>query len=402
MLMKKVFQSNLLDPIDSGFIIYDLDFLTNKMVDLKNAFPGHWLHTSAIKACPLPNILSFVHKKFHLGAEAASIEEVKLAIDCQIPAHLIIYDAPIKTMSELEFALKNNIHINADSFEECDQIAEIIKFYPNARVGLRINPAVGSGKIQFTSVATKDSHFGVLLDGNENKIRDYFLKFPWLNGIHVHIGSQGMSLETLAQGVGVVFNFAQTLPGLKYFDMGGGLPVAYRPSDVVYSFHDYAILLKKHIPQLFETKLIIITEFGRSLYAQAAIAVSHVEFIKNPNYIACHFGADLFLRKIYKPLDWYHKLSVINSIGEEKKSPFKTYKISGPLCFSGDVLEKEIEIPEVEKNDFLIYHDVGAYTLSMWSRHCSRAIPKVIGVLEDKCFILKKRETREQLFQFWT
>lgn len=80
------------------------------------------------------------------------------------------------------------------------------------------------------------------------------------------------------------------------------------------------------------------------------------------------------------------------------------YWVAGPLCFSGDVVARDVELPVVEAGDYIIIHDTGAYTLSMWSRYNSRQIPKVIGYHNDtnQFEILKKRETYNDLIRFWS
>ena len=56
-----------------------------------------------------------------------------------------------------------------------------------------------------------------------------------------------------------------------------------------------------------------------------------------------------------------------------------------------------------EEGDFILIHDTGGYTLSLWSRHTSRQIPKVLGYQNDgeQFKILKKRESLEDVYNFW-
>jgi len=118
-----------------------------------------------------------------------------------------------------------------------------------------------------------------------------------------------------------------------------------------------------------------------------------------------HVGADLFLRKCYRPDDWHHEIIVLDSHGNIKTGIDKNkYMIAGPLCFAGDVIATEIILPPVEQGDYIIIQDTGAYTLSMWSRYNSRQIPKVIGYFnEGKTFeILRERESLDTLLAFWS
>ena len=118
-----------------------------------------------------------------------------------------------------------------------------------------------------------------------------------------------------------------------------------------------------------------------------------------------HVGADLFLRKCYNPDDWHHHITVVDKNGKLKTgTDINKYIVAGPLCFAGDVIARDLELPVVEEGDYILIHDTGAYTLSMWSRYNSRQMPKVIGYSteHDTFEIIKGRETKEDLFAFWS
>src|SRR6056297_749342 len=115
----------LIDPEkDTTIIFYDHDFLKAKIQELNDSFPSDTLHTSAVKANPLVNVLEEVNA-LGLGAEVASEGELYLAQKAGFGNRKIILDSPAKTMAELTYALKNNIHINADSLMELDKIAKL-------------------------------------------------------------------------------------------------------------------------------------------------------------------------------------------------------------------------------------------------------------------------------------
>jgi diaminopimelate decarboxylase len=58
----------------------------------------------------------------------------------------------------------------------------------------------------------------------------------------------------------------------------------------------------------------------------------------------------------------------------------------------------------VAPGDLVVIRDVGAYTLSMWSRHCSRSMPRVVGYERDgtRFCTLRNRETPEGITRFWS
>ncbi|MBE0654358.1 MAG: diaminopimelate decarboxylase, partial [Bacteroidales bacterium] len=330
----------------------------------------------------------------------------------------IVFDSPCKTREEIEFALLNDIHINADSLNELERIDSLIKKTASkSSIGVRINPQVGNGLIKSTSVADLISKFGVPLEPNREKLMACFRMYPWLTGVHLHIGSQGMPIPLLTMGVKKVMEFTQEVnrllegPGnqkrISIFDIGGGLPVSYRFDQSPVSMKEYRAALEKEVPELFSGDFRIITEFGRYIHTNAGWAASRVEYVKKEadyNILMTHLGADFMLRECYNPQDWHHEITVLDSEGN-LKDPVKTQKyfIAGPLCFAGDIIGHDIELPAVNEGDYIVIHDVGAYTLSMWSRYNSRQTPLVIGYSEeDETFeVLKNRENVNQVIGFW-
>ncbi|MEM9042884.1 MAG: diaminopimelate decarboxylase, partial [Actinomycetota bacterium] len=78
------------------------------------------------------------------------------------------------------------------------------------------------------------------------------------------------------------------------------------------------------------------------------------------------------------------------------------WTVAGPLCFAGDVIGRNVPLGDVEPGDRVVIHDVGAYTYSMWSRHCSRSMPAVIGVRDDAVTQLRMPERPEDIARMWS
>ena len=79
--------------------------------------------------------------------------------------------------------------------------------------------------------------------------------------------------------------------------------------------------------------------------------------------------------------------------------------VAGPLCFGGDLIGRSARLPRVDAGDFVVIHDSGSNTMSMFSRHCSRAAPAVYGYREQDgdlaVLLLKAAETAEDVMRFW-
>jgi diaminopimelate decarboxylase len=415
--IEKAFQSvisnRLIREEDTVVICYDLSFLEERIRHLISLFPPSAIHGIAMKANPLVKILE-ICKALNAGVEVASLGELVIARKAGYPPGKIIYDSPVKTISDLEYALKEGVHINADSFMELERIKKLKeRLISGSTIGIRINPQIGVGTILESSVAGEYSKFGIPIKYRRNELINAFREHPWLTGVHLHIGSQGCSLEMLIRGIRILFDFVKEVNDhlgrqqINIFDIGGGLPVSYSGSTTPISMEEYARTIQHLFPLLFTVHYSLFTEFGRWIHVNAGWVATRVEYVKNDpgiNTAMIHAGADLFLRECLNPTDWGHEYLVLDKNGNLKRGQdANPYNLAGPLCFSGDILAKNVELPIVDEGDYIIIKDAGGYTFSMWSRYNSRQTPRIIGYYNDgaQFEILKERESFEDLIRFW-
>ena len=118
----------------------------------------------------------------------------------------IVFDSPVKTSHELGIALKKGVLINANSFQELDRIATHPELKQSiSKIGIRVNPQIGKGKILSTSVGDTKSKFGVPLQESKQQLITYYKKYDWLIGIHFHVGSQGISVAQLVATAKIMY-----------------------------------------------------------------------------------------------------------------------------------------------------------------------------------------------------
>ena len=229
------------------------------------------LHCFAVKSCPLAYVL---HRavQLGLGLECASIAEVKQALRCGCAPQRVVFDSPCKTRAELRFALSHRVHVNVNSLGELDKVAGVVAEWATqgrgsearGSVGLRINPLVGAGAIAELSTATAHSKFGVPLlpigtpgsAAQRRTVLDLFEKHPFLTGLMCHVGSQGMPLSTMTEGVRRLLAFADEVDAacggrIELIDIGGGLSVNYEGDLSDPTLGAYAAALAAECPSLF-------------------------------------------------------------------------------------------------------------------------------------------------------
>jgi diaminopimelate decarboxylase len=396
-------------------LVHDLDLMEARALALARCFPATALHAVAIKANPVLAILRPLVAA-GLGLEAASWEEVELARAAGCPPSRIVFDSPAKTRTELRRALDLGVRINLDNLDELARVAEAAPPYSSiggrAEVGLRLNPAVGTGAIASTSVAARGSRFGMPWPASPDALVACLRAHPWLVGLHVHVGSQGCPLPQLVEAARMVALLRGVLherlgrPQIRWIDIGGGLPTDYGQGTAVPSLDEYVAALRRDVPALFEPDVRIVTELGRALQTGCGFAVSRVEYTKEVDgrrLATVHVGADLLLRTAYAPADWPHELVVLDPEGRPRQGEPAPWTVLGPLCFAGDVIARDRPLPAITEGDLLVVRDTGGYTLGMWSRHCSRGIPELVGLRGDPPRLqrLRPRETAQDIVRFW-
>lgn len=378
-----------------SFSIVDFDAMTRIMEDLHSAFPDHFSHAFAVKANYFKQVLIKL-KSLGTHAEVAGPGEFEVARLAGFePAHMV-FDAPAKTVEEIETALKLGVTLNIDNDQEFQRIKQRENLIEkNATIGVRINPQIGAGSVQLSSTATQTSKFGIgLCDaGNRDWLINTYLENEWLNAIHTHTGSVGCPLPLMAQGVRTVVDLVLEInqkagfKKIKVIDIGGGLPVSFTSDEDTPSFSDYARILHESSPELFTGEYKVITEFGRSIIAKAAYSLAKVEYTKvtGGRHIALtHAGAHNMMRIVFQPVDWARRVSALDRDGIQKSGELIPQDVAGPCCFAGDIIAHERPLPLLVPNDYIMVHDTGAYCFSNHFYYNAMAPDPVYSVHIDR------------------
>ncbi len=386
---------------EGAVMVHDLDFLQARLARLQGLLPSA-LHAVAVKANPVVALLEGLVAA-GAGLETASTGELAVAAAAGCPPERVVFDSPAKTPRDLRAAIDAGLRLNADNLEEVTRLAALS---PSGRVGLRVNPEVGAGSIAATSVAGPRARFGVPLSA-EGAITEAFRQHPFLDGLHVHTGSQGMPLDLVLEGVKRVLALRQRLEAalgraIPTVDVGGGVPVAYTGDHPAWSVEEWADGLRSAgataVPEL-------ITELGRWVQAPAGFALSRVEYLRSVNgrtIATLHVGADLLLRRAYVPAQWPVEVVALDEAGGLLEGELEPVDLVGPLCFAGDVIGEAVTLPRLRPGCVVALREVGAYTLSMWSRHCSRPMPGVVGVRGEEVLTLLAAESPADVAALWS
>lgn len=372
-----------------GFI--DTEGVRESVEALRSAFAGtpQVLHTFAAKASSLVPVLRLL-ASCGMGCEVASPGELRLALDAGFAPSTIVLDSPAKTREEIRLALALGVAVNADSFDELRRIDALRSSASPSVLGLRVNPQVGGGSIGAMSTATATSKFGVPLrdPGARAAVVRAFAERPWLTRLHAHVGSQGCPLELIASGVSETYRLAEEINAhlgerrITSLDIGGGLPVNFADDEVRPTHADYVTALRTAVPDLFDGKYELVTEFGRSLLAKNGFIGALVEYTKDAGgrrIALTHAGAQTATRTVLMPEAWPLRVGAFGPDGLPRTGPRLVQDIAGPCCFAGDVVAHGRELPELREGDFVVLYDTGAYYFSAPWAYNSLPRPAVYG-----------------------
>lgn len=385
---------------DTAFIGVDLDVLGAQLASLRNAFPDSVRHSIAIKTMPHPEMLAHLID-LGFGLEAASLEEVQLALAAGAAPSDLIFDSPVKTRSEIAWCQANlpGALLNANS------IAELHRYpaSPSFQVGLRINPEVATGAPTEFDVSGERSKFGVAISTPRPVLVDACID-AGVTALHMHIGSQVPTCDAHVEAVGRLLDVAAELDAVRAerrddrrittLDIGGGMRSEV-DGDAVMSL--YGQRLRAERPSLFDYD--VRTEFGQWVQANAGWAATRIESVEEraAPMAFVHLGADYFVRDVYGASGASsYGFAVVRPDGRvamagDDAEATRPYDVVGPLCFAGDVLARDLVLPELDEGDWLVIAGTGANTLGLWSRHCGRAVPTVVASAGGDCVVWSGR-----------
>jgi len=397
---EKVKVEDLARKFATPLYVYSYHTLIGHYLKLKEAFKGiDPLICYSVKANSNLAILKALVDK-GAGLDIVSGGELFRAIKVGCPAERIVYASVGKTDSEIEEAIKRGIlFFNVESFPELENINQIARnLNRRVNVAVRINPDVEPKTHKFITTGKITNKFGIDFVTAE-KILIRYQSFPNVNikGLHIHIGSQITESAPYAAAITKMVNFIAKLRkkgiSLEYLNIGGGLGIIY-DKETPQTAKKFA---QRISPLLKKTGLKIILEPGRFIVGNAGILVTKVLYLKDTpkkKFVIVDAGMnDLVRPALY---DAYHNIVPLY-LSAKNAGLAEKVDVVGPICESGDFFAKERRVPRLKEGDYLAIMSTGAYGFSMSSNYNSRRRAEEVLVIKDQSFVIRKRESWEDL-----
>ena len=328
------------------------------------------------------------------GADIVSGGELQRALRAGIAAADIVFSGVGKSDAEIDAALAAGIgRFNVESRAELDALQRIAAARGcTAVAAVRINPDVDAQTHAKISTGKAENKFGVSVA----EARSWFAaraSFPnvRLDGLHMHIGSQLLSLEPVREALARMGALWKELDAAGHhiasLDVGGGLGVRYREGEHAPDAREYADAIRSAF-QGFCGRILV--EPGRWLVAEAGILLSHV-LLEKQGEARRFLVLDAAMNDLLRP-SLYEAWHDIVRIGNNDARERLTYDVVGPVCETGDTFAQERELPRCEAGDLVAILGAGAYGASMASTYNTRPLAAEVLVDNDRYALVRKRQ----------
>lgn len=386
------------------------DYQTPLFVYSRATIERHW-HAFDQAAGNLPHMICYAVKansniavlnvlaRLGSGFDIVSQGELARVIAAGGDPKKVVFSGVAKKSSEIAYALKQGIYcFNVESAPELERINHVAQSLNlSAPISLRVNPDVDAGTHPYISTGLKENKFGIAIDEAPALYKHAAsLSHIDVKGVDCHIGSQLTEVKPFLDALERVLHLVDTLKQqgieLSHIDVGGGLGVNYQQESPPHP-NDYAKAIAEKLAGYTQT---LIFEPGRAIMANAGILVTEVEFLKTNQ--DKHFAiVDAAMNDLIRP-SLYQAWQAIIPVELNHTAPTQQYDIVGPVCETGDFLGKERDLA-IAQGDLLAVRSAGAYGFTMSSNYNSR--PRAAEVLVDgkQSYLIRKRETIEQLWQ---
>jgi diaminopimelate decarboxylase len=329
-----------------------------------------------------------------LGCDVASGGELELARRAGFDPARIYLHGNAKSEGELQEALRAGVgHVVLDSFDDLVRLEALAAQEGRQQaVLIRVTPGVAGDTHHAISTGQADSKFGFSVEEARDAIaRLHSAPHLELAGLHFHIGSQLLDLEPFAEAVRAV---AQLDPDLPVYNVGGGLGVAYLASQRPPSVAEYVEAVVDAVHRWLGEDKRLILEPGRALVAQSTVTLYTVQTVKRnvSSWVAVDGGMSDNLRPMLYGAG-YDAL-----IADRPLSPgTERCHLVGKHCESGDVIVRDLLLPDPAPGDVVATPVTGAYGYALANNYNSVPRPPVIFCREGNARLVVRRETYQDL-----
>ena len=385
------------------FHIYDEKGIRENARRLKTAFKSvnGFKEYFAVKALPNPFILKIL-KEEGFGADCSSLPELLLSEKVGLVGENIMFSSNDTPAREYRKAKELGAIINLDDISHIEFLEKHAGL-PEL-VCCRYNP----GPLRKGNVIIghpEEAKYGFTREQLFEGYRMLKAKGVKRFGLHTMVASNELDndyfVETARMLLDLVVDIsAEVGINFDFINMGGGIGIAYKPTDKPVSYekiadgvaqayeetiHKYGL----HPPKVF-------MECGRIITGPYGYLVSTV--LHKKNTYKKFIGLDASMANLMRPAIYgaYHHLTVL---GKENAPHDHIYDVTGSLCENNDKFAIDRMLPEIEIGDIVAIHNSGAHGHAMGFNYNGKLRSAELLLRENgKVVQIRRAETPEDYF----
>ncbi|MBS5861464.1 diaminopimelate decarboxylase, partial [bacterium] len=378
--------------------------------DYKKAFSGYEkinMMFASKSLCTMATSAILAQEGF--GFDVVSAGEIYTVYKAGVDMSKVLFNGNNKSFDELTLALELGVgRISVDNFFELALLDEIAKSQKKTvDILLRITPGIECHTHEYIQTGHLDSKFGFDLTQIDEAVELILNNYTnlRLHGLHAHIGSQIFETKVYHDEIEILIKEIARLDekfGLKLdeINVGGGLGVKYTEEDLPPSTFEIAEViinsLNENIKKYGIEPPALFLEPGRSIISTAGITLYTIGSSKQVPHGKKYVAVDGGMADNPRPSMYQAKYSA-EIANKKENAALQTVTIAGRFCESGDILIKNINLPEPVEGDILCVYNTGAYNYSMASNYNRVQKPQMVIVNNSKSDIIINRETLEDL-----
>ena len=356
--------------------------------------------------------LARIFQEEGLGLDVVSGGELAVARVAGVPLDRVYFHGNNKTPEELSQAVEQGVgRVVVDSFHELELLDRIAATAGKVQdILVRVSPGIDPHSHVYTTTGILDSKFGFSLQtGHAAQAVRLALSASSLRllGLHFHLGSPIFEMEPYRAATDLVLRFAAEFLeeglDLREFSPGGGFAIAYTREQPTPDIGEYAeaivTTMKTTCDALGLEVPHLVIEPGRSIIGPAGVALYQVGAIKDIPGVRKYVSVDGGMGDNIRPA-LYQAVYEVVVAGKMDQEPVERVTIAGKYCESGDLLARDVMLPEVATGDVIAIPAAGAYCPAMANNYNLNPRPPIVLVKDGQSRLIRRRESYQDLM-FW-
>jgi diaminopimelate decarboxylase len=353
-----------------------------------------------------PNVaLLRLFRELGIGADVASAGELEFARAAGLSGAGLVVHGNNKDEALLRAAAAEGAPVVVDAPDE----VELAAAAGVRQVLVRVTLGVDADTHEAVVTGHHGSKFGLPPEQAERAVAEALGRGLEVLGVHVHVGSQLPDFTAQAETIRRLTGFALACREAlgweaRVVDLGGGFGIRHHPDEEVPEAAELGSSAARTARGGFAAAALpepeVWLEPGRSLVGRAGVTLYRVGAVKRlpeRTWVAVDGGmSDNPRPQLYDAR--YTALSAARA-GEDTD---EEVSVAGMHCESGDVLIDDVSLPRPRRGDLLAVPATGAYTLAMSSNYNGVPRPAAIFVSEGDAYVIRRRETVEDLLRLET